>query len=334
LSTLLEVRDLHVSFKTPDGIVRAVNGVSFSLEQGATLGVVGESGSGKTVMTRALMSMLPLRGVTREGRVVLDGQDMFALKWGDLRKILGKTVALIPQTPMASLNPVMTVGQQIGESLKEHLGITGPQAKRKALELMSSVRIPEAARRLDEYPHQMSGGMCQRVMIAIALACEPKLLIADEPTTALDVTIQAQILDLLKELQVERQMAMILVTHNLGVAASCTDRIGVMYGGRFVEVASTKDLFSRHRMPYTEALLQAIPRVDRAVGSRFNAIPGQPPDPARHPPGCAFAPRCAFATERCQRVAPELTPSESRDHVFACWNPLPLPDPRPVARLA
>jgi peptide/nickel transport system ATP-binding protein len=328
---LLEVTDLRVAFNTSDGVVRAVNGVSFTLEQGATLGVVGESGSGKSVMSRSLMNMLPLRGVTREGSVVLDGNDMFDLPWSRLRRILGKTVALIPQSPTASLNPVMTVGQQIGESLKLHRGITGHAVRRLGLELLSSVGIPEASRRLDEYPHQMSGGMCQRVMIAIALAGEPKLLIADEPTTALDVTIQAQILDLLKEQQLQRKMGMILVTHNLGVAASCTDRIAVMYGGRFVEIAETKDIFDSYRMPYTEALLQAIPRVDRKVGDRFNVIPGQPPDPVRLPAGCAFSPRCRYALERCRMESPALTPSGTRDHVYACYNPLPS---REIARTA
>jgi peptide/nickel transport system ATP-binding protein len=319
---LLEVKDLHVAFNTRDGVVRAVNGVSFTLEQGATLGVVGESGSGKSVMSRALMNMLPLRGVSREGSVVLDGKDMFDLPWSQLRKILGKTVALIPQAPAASLNPVMTVGAQIGESLKLHRGVTGHIARRIALELLSSVGIPEASRRLDEYPHQLSGGMCQRVMIAIALAGEPKLLIADEPTTALDVTIQAQILDLLKQQQEQRRMAMILVTHNLGVAASTTDRIAVMYGGRFVEIAETKDIFLRHRMPYTEALLQAIPRVDRKVGDRFNVIPGQPPDPVRLPTGCSFSPRCRYALERCRIESPGLTPNGTAGHEFRCHYPL------------
>jgi peptide/nickel transport system ATP-binding protein len=274
-------------------------------------------------MSRALMNMLPLRGVTRSGRVVLDGNDIFAMPWSRLRRLLGKTIALVPQAPIASLNPVMTVGQQIRESLSLHLGITGDRARNTALDLLASVGIPEASRRLDEYPHQMSGGMCQRVMIAIALACEPKLLIADEPTTALDVTIQAQILDLLKELQEQRNMAMILVTHNLGVAASCTDRIAVMYGGRFVEIAETRELFNHHRMPYTQALLEAIPRVDRKVGDRFSTIPGQPPDPVRLPRGCSFSPRCRYALERCQDDVPSLIPSDGSGHLYACWNPLP-----------
>jgi peptide/nickel transport system ATP-binding protein len=320
---LLAVEDLYIRFATPVGWVRAVNGVAFSMESGQTLGIVGESGSGKSVMARAIMNILPHRGTVHEGRVLLSGRNMFDVRSGELRQVLGKEVALIPQQPMAALNPVLSIGQQLSESLKLHLSMSDRAARSESLELLSSVRIPEPQRRLDEYPHQLSGGMCQRVMIAMALAARPKLLIADEPTTALDVTIQAQILELLKEQQEVRGMALILITHDMGVAAMCSDRIAVMYAGRFLETAPTRQIFREYRSPYTEALLTAVPRLDRPVHSRLDAIPGQPPDPARLPTGCSFHPRCAYAMPTCRTDPPPFAPTpDGADHHVACWNPV------------
>ena len=325
--TLLEVEDLYIRFATEVGWVRAVNGVSFSLNTGETLGIVGESGSGKSVMARGIMNILPRRGVVHSGRVNLDGRDMFALSWRELRQVLGKDVALIPQHPMSAMNPVLTIGQQLVESLRLHLHLSVRAARHEALELLASVGIPEPRRRLDEYPHQLSGGMCQRVMIAMALACQPRLLIADEPTTALDVTIQVQILELLKDQQEQRQMALILITHDMDVAAICSDRIAVMYAGCILEHATTRAIFRDFRSPYTQALLTSVPRLDGPMHQRLDTIPGQPPDPARLPGGCSFHPRCAFATPVCRSDAPVLQPiAGSSSHQYACWNPVHVQD--------
>jgi peptide/nickel transport system ATP-binding protein len=324
--SLLEVRDLKTKFRTSRGMVRAVDGVSFSIDRGHTLGVVGESGSGKTVLSRSIMGLLPAHNVVREGQVLFEGQDLVPLKPGDMRHIWGNEIAMVFQDPMTSLNPVVKIGRQITEGLRLHRDMSKQQAKETAIELLRSVRIPEAERRLGQFPHELSGGMRQRVMIAIAIACGPKLLMADEPTTALDVTVQAQILDVLQEKQRERDMAMILVTHDLGVVAGRTDEIAVMYAGKLVEKAPTHILFSEMKMPYTEALLKSIPRIEYASHTRLLAITGRPPDLVSPPPGCNFAPRCPYAQERCRIEEPPLMPSDTPGHEYACWYPVGTPE--------
>ena len=316
---LLEVEDLVTHFITERGVVKAVDGVSFTLDRGQTLGVVGESGCGKSVMARSLLRLLPRRGVVSGGRIVLSGRDITNLGTEEMRRIWGKDVAIIFQDPMTALNPVMKIGAQLAESLRNHLGFTHRQAKTRAEELLASVGIPESRKRLGAFPHELSGGMRQRVMIAIALACEPELLIADEPTTALDVTVQAQILDLLEEQKQQRNMAMILITHDLGVVSGRSDSVAVMYAGRFVEHAATSDLFGRMRMPYTEALFRSMPKLTDPSHSRLTVIPGWPPDLAGLPPGCPFAPRCAYASDRCTAERPALT---GTSHAYACWYPV------------
>ena len=319
--SLLEVEDLRTGFATPRGTAWAVDGVSFALQRGRTLGVVGESGSGKTVLSRSIMGLLPRSNVRRSGRVRLDGHDLTGASDTELRGVRGAEVAMVFQDPMTSLNPVVKVGRQITESLRFHNRIRGREARSIAVELLRSVRIPDPERRLDDYPHHLSGGMRQRISIAAALACGPRLLIADEPTTALDVTVQAEILDLLARQQRERFMAMILITHDLGVVARRTDEIVVMYAGQVVEQAPTAALFANPRMPYTEALLRSIPRIDRPSHVRLEAIGGRPPDLVAPPPGCRFAPRCAYATSRCVSQAPPLQGGEN-GHLFRCWHPL------------
>jgi len=275
-SPLLEVKNLSTSFRTEHGVVHAVDDVSFVLERGKTLGVVGESGSGKTVLSRSVMGLLPKRNVIREGHVLYEGTDVIGYNEKQMSHVWGAEMAMVFQDPMTSLNPVMKIGKQITESLRHHLGVDKDEATATATALLRQVGIPEPERRLSEYPHQLSGGMRQRVTIAIALACGPKILFADEPTTALDVTVQAQILDLLDDLQRDRHMAMILVSHDLGVVASRTDEIMVMYGGKVVEQAATSELFRNVRMPYTEALLRSIPRIESPSHTRLEAIPGRP----------------------------------------------------------
>ncbi len=318
---LLEVEDLHTWFETPRGVVKAVDGVSFTLERGRTLGVVGESGSGKTVLSRSVMNLLPKRGTVRSGRVCLDGTELTGLSAKQMAPIWGQEVALILQDPMTSLNPVMKIGAQLVESLRIHLGMGGSERRETAVALLRSVGIPEPERRLGEYPHQLSGGMRQRVTIAIALACGPRLLIADGPTTALDVTVQRQILDLLAAQQRERHMAMVLITHDLGVVATRTDDIAVMYAGRVVEHAPTRVLFGGHRHPYTEGLLRSIPRVGNVPHTRLAAIPGRPPDLATLPTGCSYAPRCRHAQPRCLAEDPGLAPA-GEGHEVACFFPV------------
>lgn len=322
---LLEVEDLHTAFRTPRGLLRAVDGVSFEIQRGRTLGIVGESGSGKTVLIRSVMGLLPPGAVERSGRVRFAGHDVDSLPPGQLRDLWGTQMALVFQDPMTALNPVVRIGRQITESLRKRTGLDRKAARETAISLLTSVGIPAPARRLRSYPHELSGGMRQRVMIAIALACGPRLLLADEPTTGLDVTVQAQILDLLGTLQQERSMAMILVTHDLAVVAGRTDEIAVMYAGRIVEHAATTELFARTRMPYTEALLRSIPRLSEPSHTRLHAIPGRPPDLANPPPGCAFAPRCAYAQERCRSEAPPLRQA-GPGHRFACWFPVGSPE--------
>ncbi len=322
---LLEVEDLHTSFRTGRGLVRAVDGVSLTLGRGRTLGVVGESGSGKTVLSRSIMGLLPGSNVERSGTVRFSGHDLTAMSVPELREVWGMQVALVFQDPMTALNPVVRVGRQITESLRLRAGLDRKAAQETAVALLTSVGIPDPERRLRAYPHELSGGMRQRVMIAIALACGPKLLLADEPTTGLDVTVQAQILDLLAAQQRERNMGMILVTHDLGVVANRTDEIAVMYAGRVVEQAPTAELFAHTRMPYTEALLRSIPRLTEPSHTRLRAIPGRPPDLAAQIQGCRFAPRCPYAQDRCRAEEPPLR-SAGQGHVFRCWYPVGSPE--------
>jgi peptide/nickel transport system ATP-binding protein len=319
---LLQVEHLVTEFQTSRGLLRAVDDVSFILDKGETLGVVGESGSGKSVLVRSIMNILP-RSANIGGSVIFDGKDTRNLPRAEAKHFFGTQMAMVFQDPMTSLNPVKRVGRQITDPLRFHLNLNKDQARERALELLRLVGIPEPERRLKQYPHELSGGMRQRIGIAIALSCNPKLLIADEPTTALDVTVQKQILDLLKGLQRELQMAMILITHDLGVVAGRADRIGVMYGARFAETADTTTLFRSMRHPYTEALLNSIPRLEHPSHTRLQAISGRPPDMVNPPKGCRFAPRCRYAQDRCVNEAPSLLPSEdSPGHRFACFFPV------------
>jgi peptide/nickel transport system ATP-binding protein len=324
--TLLEVTDLKTHFRTPRGLVRAVDGVTFSLERGRTLGVVGESGSGKTVLSRSIMGLLGGKSLVRTGSIKFEGQELIDLPTRQMRHVWGQEMAMIFQDPMSSLNPLMKIGEQIAEPLKVHLDMTAKTARETAIRLLSDVRIPEAARRVNQYPHELSGGMRQRVMIAIALACGPTLLFADEPTTALDVTVQSQILALIDEQRRERNMSVVLVTHDLGVVAGHTDEIAVMYGGKLVEKAPTPTLFAAMKMPYTEALMRSIPKLDQKSHSRLDTIPGRPPDLVHPPQGCPFSPRCAYARDRCHVEAPPLVSAERPDHVYACWYPVGSPE--------
>jgi oligopeptide/dipeptide ABC transporter ATP-binding protein len=325
---LLDVTDLRTAFSTERGMARAVDGVSISLERGKTLGVVGESWSGKPVLSRSIMGLLPKSNVERTGSILFEGHELIDASNEELRHLWGSQMAMVFQDPMTSLNPVMKIGKQITEGLLFHLDVSKKYANELALALLESVGIPEAEQRLKEYPHQLSGGMRQRVMIALAIACGPKLLFADEPTTALDVTVQAQILDLLQEQQRERFMAMILVTHDLGVVAGRTDDVIVMYAGQVVEQAPTRTLFSHMRMPYTEALLQSIPKITAPPHARLHAIPGRPPDLVDVPRGCRFAARCAYVQERCLAEQPPLVPGPTPGHLFRCWFPVGTPEGR------
>ena len=319
--TLLEVEDLHVSFATSRGSVQAVQGVSLTLAQGKTLGIVGESGSGKTVLSRAIMGLLPQASTTQSGSVRYNGTEILNAPNDDLRKLWSTHIAMVFQDPMTSLNPVQRIGNQITEPLKIHLKLSKSEAKETALSLLMQVGIPSPVERYEAYPAQLSGGMRQRVMIAIALACAPRLLMADEPTTGLDVTVQAQILDLLSQLQRDRDMAMVLVTHDLGVVATRTDEIIVMYAGNVVERAPTNVLFKSMAMPYTEALLNSTPRIANPSHTRLTAIEGRPPDLLHPPAGCSFSPRCPYAQDKCHREKPPLVEA-APGHSYACWFPL------------
>ena len=316
---VLEVEDIRTRFKTRDGTVHAVNGISFNLAEGELLGVVGESGSGKSVTMMSMLKLLPMPPAEIvSGRVRLEGSDLLALDANELRRVRGAEVGFVFQDPMTSLNPVLTVGYQLAEPLRVHLGMSRAGARKRAVELLERVGIPAAASRLDEFPHQFSGGMRQRVMIAIALACNPRVLIADEPTTALDVTIQAQILDVVKRLRRESGTAIIWITHDLGVMAGLADRVMVMYGGLVVERARAEKLYKRPRHPYTRGLLGTLPRLDGTRADRLPSIPGQPPSLAEAPAACPFAPRCGHAFERCWQENPALV-SVSTGHEVACW---------------
>ena len=321
-STLLKVTDLRVAFALGGREIRAVDGVTYTVEAGQTLAIIGESGSGKTVGCRAIMGLLPA-GTEISGSARLRGTELIGLSDGQLRKHRGSDMAMVFQDPARSLNPTMRVGKQITEAIKTHRKVSGKDAHDQAVELLRVVRIPEAERRFHEYPHQLSGGMRQRVVIAMALACRPKLLFADEATTALDVTTQAQIMELLLELQQELDMALILISHDLGLAASYADEVVVMYAGKVVEQAPAKRLFGAGgtvRMRYTRALLDAIPHLERPAHTDLPVVTGRPPDPSMLPPGCSFAPRCLSAAEDCTAKAPALT-EHAPGHRWACWHP-------------
>ena len=316
---MLEVEGLKTVFHTRDGMVHAVNRVSFSLDTGELLGVVGESGSGKSVTMMSLLKLLPSPPAElQEGSIRFEGRDVLAFSDEELRELRGGEIGFIFQDPMTSLNPVFTVGFQLMEVLREHLKLSKKAARARAAELLELVGIPSAADRLNDFPHQFSGGMRQRVMIAMALACDPKVLIADEPTTALDVTIQAQILELVRKLRRELGMGIVWITHDLGVIAGIADRVLVMYGGQVVEHATVHELFESPAHPYTQALLATMPSVDGSRSDRLLSIPGQPPNLSEHPSSCSFAPRCAHAFDRCRNENPALI-SVAPGHDVACW---------------
>jgi peptide/nickel transport system ATP-binding protein len=324
VNTILEVRDLHTQFNTLDGVVRAVDGVSFELARGETLGIVGESGCGKSVTALSILRLIPTEtGRIASGSIRFEGEELTALGEEAMKRLRGHRISMIFQEPMTSLNPVLTVGTQIAENVVRHLGVSWRAARDRACEMLDLVRIADARRRLDEYPHQLSGGMRQRVMIAMALSCDPQVLIADEPTTALDVTIQAQILDLMLELKEKTGTAIVLITHDLGVVAETTQRVVVMYAGRKVEEAPVEVLFEEPLHPYTRGLMRAIPRLDieaDAAGTRprLQEIPGLVPILTRPIVGCAFAPRCGFATDRCRAEPPPIVDAGA-GHTVACW---------------
>jgi oligopeptide/dipeptide ABC transporter ATP-binding protein len=320
VATLLDVQDLQTQFTTGGGVVRAVDGVSWDVQEGETVALVGESGCGKSVSALSVMRLVAApAGRIVGGRVLFKGRDLLALSEEEMRRLRGREIAMIFQEPMTSLNPVLTIGRQLTEGLEIHLGMTPDAARRRASELLAMVGISDPARRLPQYPHQFSGGMRQRMMIAMALACEPALILADEPTTALDVTIQAQILELLRDLSRRLGVAMLMITHNLGVVARYADRVNVMYAGRIVERSSARELYANPRHPYTLGLLKSVPRLDVPRRQRLDPIEGQPPDLTRLPPGCAFGPRCAFRVERCALEVPPLMAVGTAAHVSACW---------------
>ena len=315
---VLEVRDLRTYFHTEEGVARAVDGVSFAVGRGQTLGLVGESGCGKSVSAFSVMRLVPdPPGRIEGGQILLKGRDLLGLDEEEMRRVRGDDIAMIFQEPMTSLNPVLTCGFQIAEAVVLHQQVPMQEARTRAIEMLQLVGIPAPEQRIDEYPHQLSGGMRQRVMIAMALSCNPDVLIADEPTTALDVTIQAQILALLESLQESLQMAIVMITHDLGVIAETADQVAVMYAGQIVEYAETQSLFTRPRHPYTRGLLRSIPRLD-AEQERLDIIPGVVPDARAFPPGCRFAPRCPLADDHCRAEVPPLEEIEA-GHWASCW---------------
>jgi len=316
---LLEVKSLKTQFFTRDGVVKAVDDVSLYVNEGETLGIVGESGCGKSVTVLSVMRLIPQPpGKIVGGEVMFDGRDLLKVSDDEIRKVRGNKIAMIFQDPMTSLNPVLTIGRQIREGLELHMGMNNQESRKRSAELLAMVGIPEAEERLDDYPHQFSGGMRQRAMIAMALGCDPQILIADEPTTALDVTIQAQIVELVKRLRDELRMAIIWITHDLGVIAGLADRVMVMYAGHVVEESTVKELYANPRHPYTLGLLGSLPRLDEARAERLTSIEGLPPDLIDLPPGCAFELRCAHAIGKCQQERPELE-SVGPKHRIACW---------------
>jgi oligopeptide/dipeptide ABC transporter ATP-binding protein len=314
------VRSLSTQFHTAAGVVRAVDAVSWDVHEGETVALVGESGCGKSVSALSVMRLVAQpAGHIVGGQVLFKGRDLLKLSEEEMRHVRGREIAMIFQEPMTSLNPVLTIGRQLTEGLEIHLGLNPAGARGRATELLGLVGIPDPARRLRQYPHQFSGGMRQRMMIAMAVACNPALVLADEPTTALDVTIQAQILELMKDLSRRLGVAMLIITHNLGVVARYADRVNVMYAGRIIERGTARELYANPRHPYTLGLLGSVPRLDEPRRERLTPIEGQPPDLTHLPPGCAFAPRCRFRVERCLSEAPPLRPVGSNGHVAACW---------------
>jgi oligopeptide transport system ATP-binding protein len=332
--SLLEVRDLRVSFSTHAGEVHAVRGASFELRRSETLAIVGESGSGKTVTAKSLMRLLPEANTRiKGGEAIFEGQDLLKLSEKQMQKVRGSKIAMVFQDPMTSLDPTMRVGRQIAESLKKHLGLSGQRATERAVELLKLVGIPNPEDRVKQYPHQFSGGMRQRVVIAIALSCDPQILIADEPTTALDVTIQAQILELLRDLREQLGMSVILITHDLGVVAHTAHRVAVMYGGKIVETGTAREVFYNPQMPYTWGLLASIPLPTADRSQELIPIPGSPPDMLDPPTGCPFTPRCPYAMRICSEEMPEFT-TFSPEHKAACWLHHPMaPNVEPPARV-
>jgi oligopeptide transport system ATP-binding protein len=320
MEPLFEIKNLKTHFFTPDGVVKAVDGVTFQVMPGETLGIVGESGCGKSITALSIMRLISSPpGKIVQGEVIFGGRDILRMSDAAVRSIRGSRIAMIFQDPMTSLNPVLTINRQISESLQRHLGLTYWQARKRGIELLTMVGIPNAEEHIDHYPHQFSGGMRQRVMIAIALSCNPDVLIADEPTTALDVTIQAQILDLIRNLQREHQTALILITHDLGVVAGMTDRIAVVYAAHIAETAATEELFANPRHPYTAALLNSVPHLDQVRAAKLAPIRGLPPDLIGLPDICPFTPSGDYAHERCERENPPLQ-EVARDHRTACWH--------------
>jgi oligopeptide transport system ATP-binding protein len=320
MKPLLEIKDLKTRFYTEDGIVNAVNGVSYEMKEGEVLGVVGESGCGKSVHALSIMRLIPYPpGKIENGEIWFSGRDLLKISESDMRYVRGAHIAMVFQDPMTSLNPVYTVGNQIMEALMLHQGMDQKQARGRAAELLSMVGIPEPKKRLDNYPHQFSGGMRQRAMIAMALSCNPQLLIADEPTTALDVTIQAQIVDLVVRLQEQLGMAVMWITHDLGVVAELAQKVNVMYAGYIIERGDVDDIYKRTRHPYTMGLLGSLPRLDEAPGTKLVSIPGLPPDLIALPKGCPFYARCTYREEKCLNEMPELEQADSSTHTVACW---------------
>jgi oligopeptide/dipeptide ABC transporter ATP-binding protein len=320
LPPLLEVSDLHTEFRTGAGVVRAVDGISYTVERGETVAIVGESGSGKTAGALSILRLIPdPPGRITQGEIVFAGRDLRRLTDEEIRQVRGGEIGMIFQEPMTSLNPVLTIGRQITETIEQHRGVDRIAAQKRAVELLGMVGIADPVRRLKQYPHQLSGGMRQRVMIAIALACDPKLIIADEPTTALDVTIQAQILELMKQLTHRLDVALIIITHNLGVVARYANRVNVMYAGRIVESGPAAQIYHDPRHPYTMALLRSVPRLDRPRQARLDPVEGQPPDLTRLDAGCSFRPRCRFAVEKCALSRPPLQRAGEGAHLAACF---------------
>jgi oligopeptide/dipeptide ABC transporter ATP-binding protein len=317
---LLDVRDLHTEFRTGAGIVRAVDGVSYTVDPGETVAIVGESGSGKSVGAMSILRLIPdPPGRITKGQVLFGGRDLLGLSAAEMREVRGGEIGMVFQEPMTSLNPVLTIGRQLTETLEQHRGADRATAEKRAIELLGLVGIADPERRLKQYPHQLSGGMRQRVMIAVALTCEPRLIIADEPTTALDVTIQAQILELMASLTRRLNVALIIITHNLGVVARYAQRVNVMYAGRLVESGPAAEVYHDPRHPYTMALLRSVPRLDRPRQARLDPVEGQPPDLTRLDEGCAFRPRCRFATEICASARPPLETAGAKGHLSACF---------------
>ena len=323
MATLLEVRGLKTTFMTTAGLVRAVDGVSWDVAEGETVALVGESGCGKSVSALSIMRLVAEpAGRIEAGEIIYKGRDLLKLSEAEMRHVRGREIAMVFQEPMTSLNPVLSIGRQLTEGLEIHMNLGPEQARARAVELLGMVGIPDPARRLAQYPHHFSGGMRQRMMIAMALACNPSLILADEPTTALDVTIQAQILELMRDLARRLGVAMLIITHNLGVVARYADRVNVMYAGRIIEQAAAREIYASPRHPYTLGLLRSVPRLDEPRRARLDPIQGQPPDLTRLPPGCSFAPRCAYRVERCGEAPPLVDVGPG--HTSACWEAMRL----------